>query len=94
LPTPSNPPGVLLNISEGKNEGEEGEWEGWRVLICRDFGMGSWERDWNVDRAVRGSGEVDGAERGVGGAWLFVSLIFETRMVGSRDDAWNISNAI
>jgi hypothetical protein len=30
--------------------------------------MGSWERDWKDDRAVRGSGEVDGAERGLGGA--------------------------
>ena len=74
FPTPSNPPGVLLNISEGKNEGEEGECEGWRVLICRDLGRGSWERDWKVDRGVRGSGEVAGGERGVGGACLLSAL--------------------
>jgi hypothetical protein len=35
--------------------------------------MGSWDRWFKVDSAVRGSGEVDGAERGVGGAWLIIS---------------------
>lgn len=45
LPTPSNPPAVLDKISEGKNDGDEGEWEGWRVLMWRDFGSGKVDRD-------------------------------------------------
>ena len=46
--------------------------------MCSAFG-GIEERDWRNERVDNGSGDVDGGERGVGGAWLLISFV-ESRL--------------